>query len=157
MSAKGFVLAEEGHVVQALAPVDCNGGKSSDIWSMANYSHASIVLLLGVTGGATTVTVEECDDFTPSNSTAIAFSYYAETTAAGDTLGARTAATTAGFAASTNDGVFYVIEIDASQLTDGYPNLRVVLSDPSGATFGSITAFLSGSRYGEEQSATAIA
>jgi hypothetical protein len=58
MSAKGFVLAEEGHVVQALAPVDCNGGKSSDIWSMANYSHASIVLLLGVTGGATTVTVE---------------------------------------------------------------------------------------------------
>lgn len=153
-----FVLAEEGHVVQALAPVDINGGVNSDVWDMGDYSHCSIIVALGVTGGATTVTVEECDDFTPSNATAIAFSYYAEATASGDTLGARTAATTSGFAASTNDGVFYVIEIDSQQLTtDGYAKLRVALSDPSGATFASVIVVLSGARYGEEQSATVIA
>lgn len=155
--SKGIVIGEDLHIVLATAPVDIDSGVSSDVWSMANHAHVSILVLLGVTGGATTITVEECDDFTPSNSTAIAFSYYAETTAGGDTLGARTAATTSGFAASTNDGVFYVIDVDASQLSDGRPNLRVVASDPSGATFGAIVAILSGSRYAQEQSATAIA
>ena len=155
--SKGIVVAEELHVVLATAPVDVNSGVSSDVWSMANHSHVSILVVLGVTGGATTITVEECDNFTPSNTTAIAFSYYKEETAGGDTLGGRTAATTAGFAASTNDGVFYIIEIDASQLSDGRPNLRVVASDPSGATFGAIIPLLSGSRYAQPESATAIA
>ena len=154
---KGFVAAEQGHIVQALAPVDINGGKNSDVWSMAEYNHATIIVGLGVTGAATTVTVEECDDFVPTNSTAIAFNYYAEATADGDTLGARTAATTSGFAAGTADGIFYVIEIDAEELSDGYPNLRVALSDPSAQTFGAVYAILSGARYGEVQSPTAIA
>ena len=57
----------------------------------------------------------------------------------------------------TGDGIFYVIEIDASQLSDGFPNLRVALTDPGAATFGYVGVFLSGSRYAEEQSATAIA
>ena len=154
---KGFVTAEEGHDVLCLAPVDINGGVSSDVWSMVHWGHASILIALGVTGGATTVTLEECDDFTPSNSTAIAFSVYKEETAGGDTLGAKVAVTTAGFAASTNDGVFYRIEIDTAQLSDGFPNLRVVLSNPGGVTFGAIIATLSGGRYAQVQSATAIA
>lgn len=157
MGARGITLAEEGHLVQALAAVDINGGTNTDVWSMKNHAHCTIIIGLGVTGGATTVTVQECDDFTPSNSTAIAFSYYAEETAGGDTLGARTAATTAGFAASTNDGVFYVIEVDADDLSDGFPNLRVAFSNPGGITFASVFALLTGARYAQEQSATAIA
>lgn len=155
---KGFVIAEAGHVINAVAPIDINGaGATSDVWSMRRYQHASIILSLGVTGAATTVTVEECDDFTPTNSTAIAFAYYAEVTAGGDVLEARAAATVAGVACSTNDGVFYVIEIDASQLTDGYPCLRVKLSDPSAATLASVQVVLSGSRYAVENSPTEIA
>ena len=157
MSAKGIYLAQAAHGFQALAPVDINSGKTSDVWSMANHAHATISILLGVTGGATTVTVEECDNFTPSNSTAIAFSVYKEETAGGDTLGPLVAATSSGFAASTNDGIFYRIEIDASQLSDGRPNLRVVLSDPSGATFGAIWVELTGPRYAGDQNATVIA
>ena len=155
---KGFWLADGGgHFVQALAPVDINGGKTSDVWSMGKYAHASIQILLGVTGGATTVTLEECDNFAGDNNTAIAFSYYKEETAAGDTLGTKTAATNSGFAASTNDGVFYIIEIDAAALSDGKPCLQVQLSNPSGATFGAIGVVLTGARYGQEQSPTAIA
>ncbi len=154
---KSIVIAEEGHVVQALAPVDINGGKNSDVWSMKNHAHASIGVLLGVTGGATTITVEECDDFTPTNSTAIGFKIYKEETAGEDTLGVRTAVAAAGLALSTNDGVFYLIEVDAAELSAGFPNLRVVLSDPSGATFGAVVAILSGNRYSKEQSDTAIA
>ena len=153
---KGFVIAEAGHVVLALAAVDINGGLSTDVWSMENHSHCTIIIGLGVTGAASTVIVEECDDTTPSLSPAIVFAYYAETTAGGDTLGARTAATVAGFATSTNDGVFYVIEIDAAQLSDGYPYLRLSFSDPSAATFVSVVVILSGSRYAEPESATAI-
>lgn len=154
---KGFVIGEAGHVVLALAPIDINGGAvSSDVWSMENYSHCSILIALGVTGAASTVTVEECDNFTPTTHPAIAFSYYAETTDAGDTLGVRTAAAVGGFSTSTNDNVFYVIEVDGSQLSDGYPNLRVSMSDPGAGTLVCVIVILSGPRYAEEQSASAI-
>ncbi len=158
MSAKGIVMAEELHFVNALPPIDINvSAQDSDVWSMGDAAHATIIVQLGVTGADTTVTIEECDDFTPSNSTAIAFSYYAERTAAGDTLGTRTAATTAGFATGTNDSIFFVAEVDASQLTDGFPNLRVALTDPGSATFANILVILSGIGYPQEQTATAIA
>ena len=130
---KGITIAEECHVVNATAPIDINGaGASSDVFSLKNYAHATIICTLGVTGAAATLTVKECDDFTPSNSAAIPFDHYAETTAGGDTLATRASATSAGITTSTNDGIMYVIEIDASQLTDGYPNLQVCISDQQG-------------------------
>jgi len=155
---KGFVIAEAGHVVQALAPVDINGGiATSDVWSMEEYAHATIIVMLGVTGAASTVTVEQCDDFVPTTHPAIAFAHYDEATAAGDTLGARTAAAVGGFATGLADGIFYVIEVDASELAAGYPNMRVSMSDPGVQTFAAILVILSGSRYGEVESPTAIA
>jgi hypothetical protein len=144
MGGYGQLLAEEGHVVNALPPVDINGAANSDIFALEKYEHATIVIQLGVTGAASTVTVEECDTIVPANNTAIAFSYYAEATDAGDTLAARAAATTAGFATSTNDNVMYVIEIDADQLSEGYPYLRVVFSDPGASTIASVVAILTG-------------
>jgi len=155
---KGFVIAEAGHVVNCGPPIDINGaGLAGDVFSMEEYAHASIIIQLGVTGAATTLTVEACDDFVPTTHPAIAFSYYIEDTDSGDILGARTAVTTAGIALSTNDNVFYVIELDASELPDGYPCVRVALSDPSAATLANICVILSGSRYGEVESPTAIA
>jgi hypothetical protein len=157
MFPKGFVIPEHGHLVQCVAPIDINGaGADGAVFSMRNYGHVDIICGLGVTGAASTITVEECDNFTPSNSTAIAFAYYAEVTAAGDTLAARAAATTSGITGSTNDGVYYVISIDAAELTDGYPCLRVRFSDPSAATLVSAHAVLSGSRYANAESATEI-
>ena len=158
MGAKGFHLPSDGHLVQIVAPVDLNGGVvNSDVFSMAKHSHVDIKIGLGVTGAATTVTVEECDDFVPTATTAIAYAVYKEETAGGDTLGARVAATSAGFATSANDGIFYVISIDASQLTDGRPNLRIVFSDPAAATLANADAILSGSRFAGDQNATVIA
>lgn len=142
-----FVLSEEAHDVLALPPQDINGGANSDVWSMKLYTHASILVALGVTGAATTITVEECDDFVPTNTTAIPFDYYAEETAGGDTLGDRQSATASGFAASTNDNIFYRLEVKVAQLSDGRPNLRVVFSDPLAQTFAAVVATLSGGRY----------
>ena len=155
---KGTTIAEQMHVVNILPPVDINGGAvESDYWSMELYQHASIILTLGVTGAATTFTVFESDDLSGTDETAIAFDYYAEVTDAGDTLGARTAATTAGIAASTNDNVTYVIEIDASELTDAYPCLVLKLSNPGASTMASAVAILSGARYAGAVTPTAIA
>lgn len=155
---KGFVVAEEAHVVNILPPQDVDTGVESDVFSMKNHGHATIIVQAGSTDAdAGNITIEECDDLTPTNDTAIAFDYYAETTAAGDTLGSRTSATTSGIDVSANDNITYVIEIDAAELTDGYPNLILKWSDPGGATYGSAVAILSGARYGKESSATAIA
>lgn len=154
---KGFNIAEQGHVVNIIPPVDINGGaKVSDYFSMANYGHVDIILTAGVTGAASTVTVEESTTSTGGSTTAIAFSYYAETTNADDTLSTRTAATASGFATSTNDNITYVISIDASQLTDGYPYLVLKMSDPGVSTIVSAVAVLSGSRYQNETTVTAI-
>lgn len=149
-------MAELLHFVNALAPVDINGGVSTDVFSMKGHDHATLVVQLGVTGAASTVTVDACDNFTPSNTTAIPFAAYKEETAAGDTLGARVAVAAAGFASSLNNGIFYVIEVDAADLPAGKANLRVTFSDPSAATFGSVLAILSGAKQGGDQSGTVI-
>ena len=159
MAAQGFSIGEgQGHLVLGVAPVDiAAGAQTSDAFSMANYSHASIIIALGVTGAASTVTVKENTAADGSGATAIAFSYYGEATAAGDTTGARTAATSSGFATATTDGIFYIIELDATELSDGSEWVTVHMSDPGAATFGSIIVVLSGARYAEVEAPTAIA
>jgi len=142
-----------------LPPQSITAAVTSDVFSLKNYAHATIIAQAGSTNAdAGNITIEECDDFTPTNDTAIDFRYYAETTAAGDTLGAKQNAVAAtGIDVSANDNIFYVIEIDSAQLSDGYPNLILKWSIPGGATLVSAVAVLSGSRYAEDQSATAIA
>ena len=157
----GFNIAEMGHVVNILPPIDidtASGVAASEIFSMRNYSHATIIVQVGVADAdAGNITIEECDDFGPSTDTAIDFYYYAETTALGDTLGARTKAEAAtGIDVSGNDNTMYVIEIDAADLSDGYPCLELKWSDPGGSTIASAVAILSGARYGGDQSATEI-
>lgn len=155
---KGCNIAQTCHVVNILPPQDVSGAVNSDVFSMGKFSHATIIVTAGSTNAdAGNVTVEECDNFTPSNTTAIVFKYAAETTAAGDTLAALTDATVAGIDVSGNDNITYVIEIDASQLTDGRSCLRIAWSACGGATYGSAVAILSGARYASDASATAIA
>jgi len=158
MGAKGIVIAEECHVVNILPPQDVSGGVSSDIFSMKNFGHATIIAQAGSTNAdAGNITINECDDFTPSNSSALSTTLwtYAETTDAGDTLGART--NDVSIDVSGNDNIFYVIEIDASELTDGYPCLQLAWSACGGTTYGSAIAILSGQRYAKDENATAIA
>lgn len=152
-------IAEEAHVVNILSPQDVDGGVESDVFSMKNYGHATIIVTAGTTDAdAGNITIEECDDFTPSNDTAIGFTYYKEETDGEDTLSTKqTAASDEEIDVSGNDDITYVIEIDAAELSDGYPNLILKWSDPNGATFGSAVAILSGARYAKESSATAIA
>ena len=44
IAAKGFTIAEQGHIVNALPPLDIDAGaQTSDAFSMAEYSHCTII------------------------------------------------------------------------------------------------------------------
>jgi len=155
--SKGFVVAEQGHVVQLIAPVSISAAATSDVFSMENWAHATIIVLAGA-GSATTVTVSECDNFTPSNAATKTFQYAVEATAAGDVLDAalQTGATS-GVSTGTASGSIMVIEIDNDELSDGYPCVQINLSDPGTSKVVSAVAILSGARYAEDITATVIA
>lgn len=154
-----FVLAEQGHTVQILAPVDVSGGLGSDIFSMAEYDHASIILQFGVSAAAVTkVQVEKCSDFAASVHTPIAFNVYKEETAGGDTLGSRVACeAAAGLVPNAADNIFYVIEIDAAELGDGYDKVRLLITNGVNSVIASAVAVLSGARFASVASPTVVA
>lgn len=150
----GFNVSEQGKPVAGIAPVDIGGAaKTSDYFSLENYSHASIIVYCGAITNAATITVEESDDNAGSDTTAIGFSYYQVT--AGVT-GSRTTVENTGFSTGTTDGAMFVIEIDAADLTDGYPYL-VVKTDNAAANLITVVPILSGARYAQAAPPSAIA
>jgi len=155
---RGFNIVEHGHIVNILPPIDISGGKTSDTFSMAKYARAQIIIQIGVSAAAfTSIVVNECTAAAGTGATAIAFDYYAEETAAGDTLAARAAATTSGITPNAADNIMYVIDLEASQLSDTYHWVQVVLANGTNSVIASAVAILSGARYAEDASPTVIA
>jgi hypothetical protein len=151
-------LAECGHIVNILPPIDITGGKKGDIFTMKTHVHASILLAIGVSADKfTSVKVNACKDFAGTDAEAIPFSVYKEETADGDTLGARVDVEKTGFEPSANNDIIYVIELDAAQLPEGKPCVELELTNGANSVIASAVAILSGSRYAGDQSATAIA
>jgi hypothetical protein len=152
-----FNIAQEGHLVNVIAPVDINAGVDGDAFSMENWSHASIIITLGVTHSTgSVVTVYECADNAAGDDVAIAFKLASEVTAGGDVLEVLTDVTSSGFTTTVNDGALYTIELDAADLSAGYPYVNVKCANPGGATFGSVVAVLSGGRYASSISPTVL-
>jgi hypothetical protein len=147
--SKPFVLAEEGHLVAGLYPIAVSGLTTMEAVNMAKYTHLTAIIMTGAThGAAITVTAS-----------VIAFSYYIETTASTDVLGARTLNSTTALTFG-NDSIsnqMAVIEIDASQLEEGHNWVNLTLSGGVSTTPFSIAYVLSGSRYAAPESPTAIA
>lgn len=153
----GITLPQQGHIVNILPPQGISGGAISDVFAMTKSDHATIIIQLGATVGASVrVTVDECSSFVPAASTPIAFAYQEEEVSAGDTLRARDSATVAGLRISASTSTFAVIDVDGSQLTDGYPYLQVTFEDPGAPTIASAVAILTGTRYQQEITDTAI-
>jgi hypothetical protein len=154
---KGFISAEEGHVVQAIAPVDVTGGATGQAFSMKHYQHASIYVMIGVSAAAfTKIIVNQCTDHTGANPVAIPFNIYKQEAAgaSNDVLSARTAVAAAGYTPSANDGIFYVIELDTNELADGSPYVQVQLTNGANSVIAACLAVLSGAREAYAQSAT---
>jgi hypothetical protein len=158
--SKGFVTAEEGHVILLLEPrgTTVTVALTSDTFSMENWAHATILIAGGMGTGVTSVTVGECVGFGGTGRTALTFRYAKEATADGDVLDA-TLAWASAFTLAATAGVYAVIEIDADELTDGYPFIQVNFTAGATAGYKDLCAFgiLSGGRFQEDITATAIA
>ncbi len=153
--SKGFVVAENGHVVQMIASQSFAAAGTSDTISMENWAHASIICEFGA-GSGTTITVGECTSFAGSGRTAVTFRFAQEATANGDVLDAALARASS-ITIGAGTAAFAVIEIDADELSDGFEFIQVNLSDPGAAKLASVMAVLSGGRYQEDITATVIA
>ena len=101
------------------------------------------------------ITVESCDNVTPSTTTAIAFNYW--TCTSGDTWSDMQTATTAGFTTTAGADQAYAIEIEASELssTDTYARMKLTDSN-SDPVDGTVVCVMGGGRFVHEVSNTAI-
>ena len=131
------------------------GTKYTDIVSVKKHKTVEFLIYKGVgTTGTSTITVEACDDVSGTTTSALAFHYQAITS--GDTAGAYTAATTAGFTTTAGSSQLYRIVVDASKLaSSGYEFIRLkaveVADDP---VLGGIAIILRDQRYGQAVQAT---
>lgn len=155
---------QEVHVVNAMPSGNqaayedlFNGDPATDVVNLSNYDKVTWIIqkAAGATGTAV-VTVESCDDATPTTTTAIAFDYWSCTTAT-DTWSDKTTATSAGFTTTAQINDMYSIEVNSSELssTDKYCRLQLTESanDPID---GTVVCILSGARNMHEVKQTAI-
>jgi len=127
-----------------------NGSPASDVYSMANYSEITFLVIEAAGGvGTATITVEECTSAAGAGATAIAFDYKTATSAdSSATWSAWTAATDAGFKPAAGANKMTAVRVLASDLSEDSPYVRAKLtednSDPCDAC---IVAILSNCRY----------
>lgn len=127
------LLIERLQFVKGLDPVaDAhNGAPGSDVIDMGAFSRLVFLSYRGVATGGTaapTYTVEACDDVTPSNTTAIPFSYRRS-------LGAVANATATGFQATAGSSAIDVVEVREDALAPSgrrYVRLKIAetVNDP---------------------------
>ena len=145
---------KEFHLVKGLDPVAdaFSGTATSDVVDVQGRG-AHFIIYKGVgTTGTSTITVEACDDTTPSNTTAVVFHYRTCTT--GDTWGNWTSAAATGFTTTAGSSQLYQVYVDADVLADqgyGYARLKAVESadDP---VLGGILVLVDELRYREQPS-----
>lgn len=121
------LLMERSHVELGLAPVaDAFAGTvASDVINLSRHQRVRFIVIKGVGAtGTATLTVEACDDVTPTTTSAVAFRY--RRTVAGSAPGAITAATSSGFATTAGSNDMYEVEVDQAVLAaSGYSYIRL--------------------------------
>jgi hypothetical protein len=143
---KGFNVCEEGHTINMLGAVDVGGvAKVCRYVNTKLYAKLNIIVTMGVVTNTTTMTCYESEDGGGTGEDAIGtVYYYAETTAAGDTMAARTSGATV--VTGTNDNTTFVIDIDASSLAAGHEWVTLK-TDAAAAAMISVVGVLSGARH----------
>jgi len=155
-----YELLSNLHFVKGLDPVAdaFSGTVYSDVVSLENYQSALFLVHKGIgTTGTSTITVEACDDFVPTNATAVPF--YSKSITSTDANGAMTARAAAGFTTTAGSSQIYAIQVDAEELlASGYPCVRLKMVEVvDSPVLGGIAIALGNSRFGPTGSNTEIA
>jgi len=153
MSDKHIVTGTGASTTLLASPVaDALAGTVyTDVVSMENYEKAYFQLSIGVGAtGTATLTVESCDDFTPTTTQAIPFEY--KRTSSGETNTAWTKATASGFTTTAGSHQVYTVRVRAENVYDNYPNVRLksveVVDSP---VLAGCTISMESPRYNAEQ------
>jgi len=146
--------SEENLIIMGLQAVAnaFAGTVYSDVIDLSEAARCTFIRhqAVGATG-TSTITVEACDDTTPSNVTAIAFKYkrVAATGTSDVPAAALATATSAGFATTAGSNQIYIIEVDPALVRDaGYRYVRLKnVEVVANAVLGGILCILSGLRH----------
>lgn len=148
------------HIVNALPPIAnaFAGTVSTTVINMKNWNHVSFLVQGGVGAvGTARITVEACDNITPSNPVAIPF-YYQECIGT-DAFGPIIKTTDAtGFLTAAASNKMYKVEVDGPMLASlgyGYVRLKSVEATV-GAINGGVLAVLTEGRFASEQPDTVL-
>jgi hypothetical protein len=155
-------------IIELIHPVHCgnssfvaanedifNGNPATDVISLKNAQGVLFVIAMNANAGsgAATITVEACDDVTPSYQTEIPFPYQLISTT--DIPGTLTAATSTGVASIGTANTMLLVQVDAAVVASASVNstygnefVRMQCTESqSDAIDGAIMAFLFGLRY----------
>jgi hypothetical protein len=154
---KGTVIAQQMHAASVLAPVDITGGKTGRWMSLAQYGHITFFIPIGVSAAAfTKILVNGATSAAGAGSTAIAFDLYTAETTTVDLLASKQRIAAAGYTPSATDDIFYVIEVDASdvvaQLGETFKYVTVQLTNGVNSVIAAVFAVLSGARFAGDAS-----
>ena len=153
-----MLFSQKNQIVQALAP-DADlyaANPATDVISTANYNHVTFIIQEGAGGtGTVKIQVEECTSAAGAGNTAIAFKY--RVASSGDTFAALTDSDSAGYTTTAGANKQVLVEIDAAELSDGSPFVRLqlteVANDPCDAA---VVAIVSEPRYSAATMPTAL-
>lgn len=159
------------HVVQGIVPVAdaFAGGVSTDVLNLKNYGGVAFIITTGAiedAGISNLVTVEACDDVTPSNTVAMPFYRRSlQWSTSNDTWATTepTLVTAAGYNFTVNNAVanaIHIAEVTAEmveQAAAGYEYVRLTIAETANKTItAGVLAILCRPRYQQALPLTAI-
>lgn len=147
------------HLVKGIDPVvdAFSGTVTTDIVSLENHQTIEFYLHKGVgPTGTSTITVEACDDTTPSNAVAIEFRY--QTVLTGDVHSELLDAAVGGFTTTAGNSQMYKMTVDAQALASlGYKYVRLkAVEVENSPVLGGITIALITARFDQAVQTSAI-
>ena len=155
---RNLITEEVKHVIGVAPDADVFAATvNSDVVSLENYERALIIVNRGTgSTGTQVLKLQACDDFTPSNTVDLAFTYRRRSS--GDTYGDRTNVAATGLTTVAGGSDTYYIEVNQADLPEGYPNFRLnSVEGVDAAVDGSVEILLFSPRYEGITMPTAIA
>lgn len=166
MGAKGFYLANDGHLVMGwgsdFGPAhELNGADHHlAVVNMENWAHVDFIVYFGTSPrAAAVITVESCSNWvtlagSPTTATKIPFQYYrrlaSQLTMGNDVDSAIqtvSVAATGLIPTAGVDNIIYIIPLDSDQLVSGHIGFRLDIVNAGAACLATVVAICSGGRY----------
>lgn len=163
MSAKGFWVAQDGHLCLLVPPKSAGAAVAATRFTLAEYAHASVLLIFGAAGGpAGAITVNVYEALTGGSGVAIPYRLFKaeNATAPYDVFGTWTAEANTGYTPPDQANSMYIIEIDAADVlaaaNGDYIELDIAVgSMGSSAQLMAAVAVLSAGRNTSDESPSA--